>query len=47
MENVATTSGIPRSDAFLTPTREQKQRDDHCAHRERDPRDDLEERRHS
>jgi len=47
MENVATTSGIPRSDAFLTPTREQKQRDDRCAHHERDPRGDLEERRHS
>jgi hypothetical protein len=47
LENVATVSGIPRRGAFLTPACEEEQRDDHRSRDERDPRHDLEERRHS
>jgi len=47
LENVGTASGIPRRGAFLTPSCEEEHRDDHGARGQRDPRDDLEERRHS
>jgi len=46
-ENVATIYGIPRFAVLLTPACEEEEPDDDCSRYEHDPRDDLEERRHS